>query len=202
MYRRWGETEERPLDATYLAGLERTERSAPSVVGMVAYGDIAWVACRVLMLSSRYTHPEALYCAGQTIEKYLKALLLARGQPITETRGRREFPTHDLPLLASRLGGEFADPEFLQLCRTLQPFEIAGRYPDHDLDRWEHDLALLTFLDGFVARCRALIDPGLPALPEIVPAMFAERPGNPAMRGAQEAVADNNGLLPAPSRPR
>jgi HEPN domain-containing protein len=143
------------------------------------------------------THPEALYCAAQTIEKYLKAILVARtGNPHRDQR-------HDLVKLAHAVAAqapEFAAQEFIGLCKQLQPFAIAGRYPDSNYAEWSFSLELLTFLDGFVAHCRHLIDLP-PDLPDALNWMLRDElrlfASNEVMRAARVAVTDNNHLFPS-----
>lgn len=138
----------RPLVAdTLLQTVQSGRRPPVSVDGLIQYGDIAYLSCRILMLAAMAVHPEALYCASQALEKYMKAVLVHRSQ---SSKGYQ----HGLVRLAHALAGEFADPEFLLVCERLAPFEEAGRYPDNTVPEWEHNLNLLTFLDGFVVHAR------------------------------------------------
>ncbi len=54
------------------ADLVETQPSPPSDVDQlpdfVAYADMSYLACRILMISSTKVHPPALYMASQTIE--------------------------------------------------------------------------------------------------------------------------------------
>ena len=156
--------------------------------GMIEYADISYLSCRILMLSSIAVHPAALYMAGQTIEKYLKAVLLKRKPelPLSELR------THKLTKLAGQVGGPFADREFVQLCEHIEKFDIAGRYFDHALEGWGYSLNLLAFLDAFVVRCREIT--GMPLdTPNRVTNLLDQKTGqNQVMAAALQAVSDNN----------
>jgi HEPN domain-containing protein len=155
--------------------------------GLMLYADMSYLACRILFLASTTLHAEALYCASQVMEKYMKAILLTRGAP------HRNI--HALVPLAERLGGEFTDPEFLTLCARLQNFAVAGRYPDHRLAAWSYPLALLTFLDSFVVRCRRLANRPAASFNVIRAPLAQETQGNPVMEAAIRAVRDNNRYL-------
>jgi HEPN domain-containing protein len=174
----------------------KERRRQPSVADLVFYADVAYAPARVLTQASEAVHAEALYCVGQTIEKYLKAVWLAKS-------GSQATTGHDLSLLALTLAETyadltaFADPEFVMLCEHLQPFEEAGRYPDHKLDGWGFDPELLTFLDGFVAHCKRLLtDLGVPNSDTAI-AQTLRQPGasNPVMAAATRAVAEHNRYL-------
>jgi HEPN domain-containing protein len=176
---------------------QHTERKhEPKVPDLVAYADVSYLAARILLLSSEAVHHEALYCVGKTIEKYLKAVWLAKAGSPAKTG-------HDLSLLALQLAEtyselpEFGDPELIKLCEHLQPFEEAGRYPDHRLDAWEFTPELLTFLDGFVGHCRTLIIQLQGPLPfDYVEALLGQPVGtNPVMTAAVTAVRDNHRTL-------
>jgi HEPN domain-containing protein len=176
---------------------QHTERKhEPTVPDLVAYADVSYLAARILLLSSEAVHHEALYCVGQTTEKYLKAVwLVMAGSPAPAG--------HDLSLLALQLAEtyselpEFGDSELIKLCEHLQPFEEAGRYPDHRLDAWEFNPELLTFLDGFVGHCRTLIIRLRGPLPfDYVEALLGQPVGtNPVMAAAVTAVRDNHRYL-------
>jgi HEPN domain-containing protein len=176
----------------------------------IVYADMSYLACRILMISSITVHPAALYMASQTIEKYMKALLLSVGQT--------EVPrTHNLTTLASRvcsaiansgadqaIGDLFSEGEFLKLCEQLKKFDIAGRYPPQGLAGWRYSLNLLTFLDEFVARCRALIGIAHNTPNTIANLLTQETADNLVMAAAVAAVRDNNhhvDVLLSPPRP-
>jgi len=144
----------RPLTAD--AVLEPTEgdKIEQTPEGLIEYADQAYVALRLLMIASEATHPGALYHAGQVVEKYLKAVLLSRRWTVKDVSKAAKPRGHNLVGLAEAAGEEFADGEFIELCRRLMLFETAGRYPDHDLMAWEYSLELLTVIDDFVVHCR------------------------------------------------
>jgi hypothetical protein len=189
-------------EVTALRARQRTEQRRPPTVGeYVAYADVAYVSARLLTLASEAVHPEALYCVGQTIEKYLKAIWLKKAEQAAPAGTQPAAPiTHDLSWLALTLAqtyvdlAAFADPEFIKLCEHLHPFEEAGRYPDHKLDGWGFDPELLTFLDGFVARCKGLLgDLGEPNRMTAIARVLTQPAGhNPVMAAATRAVAENN----------
>jgi HEPN domain-containing protein len=179
----------KPLVANDIFQSQVAPRKHPATVeGLVDYADSAYLSCRILMISSTLVHNEALYCAAQTFEKYMKAILLQRNQNIRPYK-------HDLVKLANALGDEFSDPEFLQVCERLSPFEEAGRYPDHLVDRWSYPIEFLAFLDSFVAHCRDLLR--LPAgTRTAIASLLAQDPqGNPVMRAAITAIRDKNHFL-------
>lgn len=169
----------------------------------IHYAEMSYLACRILMIASTTVHPTALYMASQTMEKYMKALLLRTGQ--------KEVPrTHNLTNLARRVHGAltnrsvdrsiadlFADQEFLKLCEHLKKFDIAGRYPPEGLAGWRYSLNLLSFLDEFVVRCRGLI--GIARnTPNTVGALLTQdTANNTVMAAAVTAVRDNNHHLDA-----
>jgi len=152
--------------------------------GMIQYADMSYLSCRILMISSRAVHPVALYMAGQTIEKYLKAVLLTRQQRVPRV--------HKLTKLAELAGAPFASQEFVKMCQHLERFDIAGRYDDHPLGGWQYSLNLLAFLDAFVTRCRRIVQ-----MPSNTPNMVAnlqrqDSGENPVMAAAVRALQDNN----------
>ena len=159
-------------------------RPTPTLQGMMQYADMSYLSCRILMLSSTAVHPVALYMAGQTIEKYLKAVLLTRQPHVPRT--------HKLTKLAAQAGAPFANQEFLQMCQHLEIFDIAGRYDDHALAGWKYSLNLLAFLDAFVARCREILQ--VPShTPNLVEELQTQHSGdNPVMAAAVVALRDNN----------
>jgi excisionase family DNA binding protein len=144
-----------------------------TVAGMVLYAEQAYLACRILMLANRALHLEALYCAGQAVEKYMKAIRARDAMDAAVAAGTRtdldpldksiydpEKDGHRLCVIAEKLAptyGEFAQTEFLKVCERLDSFEVAGRYPDHKVKTHWHALNLLTFLDEFVVHCRELL---------------------------------------------
>ncbi len=162
----------------------------PSVAGMLWHAEVSYMACRILFLASEEVHPAALYMAAQTIEKYLKAVLVSRGE---QTRGHG----HDLVALVEAAGGDFIDTNFRGVCESLNDFEVAGRYADgHDLAAWHYGLDLLSLLDVFAVRCRALIAP-LPQgyVNHIAKLLAQDSTENEVMRAAELAVKDNNHML-------
>jgi HEPN domain len=181
---------------------ENAPQETVTTDGYIQYGDIAYLSCRILMLASMAVHPEALYCASQTIEKYMKAILISRAESV---RGRG----HDLVRLSRALQGEFLDSQFVLICERLAPFEEAGRYPDNTVPAWEYDLSLLTFLDGFVVHARAAagMSPGCINLVKYL--LTQDASGNPVLAAAVQAVREQNrhiaelltpGYLPSDSR--
>jgi HEPN domain-containing protein len=163
-------------------------RNTSTVESFVNYADTAYLSCRVLMLASMFTHAEALYCAAQTLEKYMKALLLQRD-------GAVPVFAHNLAKYAKVLGDEFVASEFLEVCERLSPMAEAGRYPDHKLQGWGHPIELLAFLDSFVSHCRDLLS--LPTgTRNIINELLNQEPnGNPVMAAAITAVRDKNHFL-------
>jgi HEPN domain-containing protein len=170
----------------------------PSVEGFMEYADQAYIGCRVLMLASEAVHPAALFLAGQVLEKYMKAILLSRGRTFKQVMAAARAPKelriangHYLEGLANGIGDEFADKEFIEVCRRLQPFETAGRYPDHSLDGWMYTLQLLTFLDEFVLHGRELI--GRHPMHNYVREVAEQDTyPNPVMAAAVAALRDQN----------
>ena len=128
--------------------------------------------------------------AAQTIEKYLKAILLDRGRNIGGHR-------HDIVALCKAVGDPFTDVEFLAVCDSLSPFEIAGRYDDgHELENWEYSANLLSLLDVFAVRCRALIGTQPERYRNNAAALLMQSSkGNAVMPAAEIALKDNNEML-------
>ncbi|MBK7782031.1 MAG: HEPN domain-containing protein [Ardenticatenia bacterium] len=185
----------RPLDPDVLLHVFPRPKPNPSAADWAFFADVSYLSCRILMLSSQATHFEALYCAGQTIEKYMKAIWRHRAGATARTN-------HALVVLAELLAltypdlDEFADSSFLETCRRLEPFDVGGRYPDTTLGGRAHSLELLTFLDGFVAHCRDLL--GLdPAAPINLVASVLGQGGHSIMLAASEAVREENHYLDA-----
>jgi len=179
-----------PVDSPIRLRHKNVLITAPSDPGaltsldMIVHADISYLSCRILMLSSRVVHPAALYMAGQTIEKYLKAILLASG---------RDAPRHHrLVKLANCVGAPFDDEEFLELCRHLEPFNVAGRYPDHPLYAWRYSLNLLAFLDAFVVKCRQIAQMPPDASNVIAQLGRQDCGDNPVMAAAVIALQDQN----------
>ena len=184
----WDSDDGLPLRGNTLLPTPHPERAPTVAAALMLYGDQAYLACRILALSGPALHPEALLSAARAIEHYLKAVLLA-------TRGERPTRTHDLARLARRLGGEFADPEFLALCRRLSRVAAVGRHPDRVLTAWGAPLELLTFLDGFVAHCRRRAGRSPMAFNVIGELLRQETHGDPLLAAAIEAVRRNNRYL-------
>ncbi len=163
----------------------------------IYYAEMSYLACRILMISSVTVHPAALYMASQTIEKYMKALLLRLRKKVPRIHQltkltkevRKAFADSNVdPALAKA----FADEEFLMLCEHLEKFEAAGRYPPEGLAGWQYSLNVLAFLDEFIIRCRNLIGIGNNT-PNIVRNLLTQEPaGNVVMAAAIAAAQDNN----------
>ncbi|MGI8551275.1 MAG: HEPN domain-containing protein [Dehalococcoidia bacterium] len=189
-YRNWTEGQEHQLVADEILHLEEAELTHIADIGnLVFYADKAYAACRILMLSSRELHFEALYCAQQTMEKYMKALLLSAGRKVGKHHCLEQFAgevKEDHP--------EFGDGEYVELCRRIEHFEVAGRYPDHNLDRWEYELELLTFLDEFVFHCRELLRIRSMS-PNTLADLLAGAPENKVMAAAKVALRERNARL-------
>jgi len=166
----------------------------PKLQGMIRYADMSYLSCRILMLSSTVVHPVALYMAGQTIEKYLKAVLLAQQKPIRTH--------HNLTQLAGQAGAPFASQEFVKVCQHLKAFNIAGRYDDHALGPSRHSLNLLAFLDAFVVCCRQIVQ--MPSdTPNLVEELQTQDSGdNRVMAAAVIALRDHNRHLHQLLHPR
>lgn len=160
------------------------------MAGMLWHAEVSYMACRILFLASEEVHPTALYMAAQTIEKYLKAILIARGEP-QQARG------HDLVGLCDAIGGEFIDAEFRATCESLTDFEVAGRYADgHDLEAWRYGLDLLSLLDVFAVRCRSLMEPAPEGYVNRVARLLQQdSTNNEVMRAAETGVKDHNHVL-------
>ena len=185
-----------PLRCEDLLGIEKSSVNEATAQGMVYYADMSYLCCRILMISSRAVHPAALYMAGQTIEKYLKAIIIDRRRRPPDQDGvlrRWGRDSHDLTKLARRAGTPFnLDQEFLKLCELLTQFNIAGRYPDNELANWTFGLNLVAFLDAFVARCREELH--MPShTPNLIAALLMQNcGGNPVMEAAIRALRDQN----------
>lgn len=163
----------------------------------VQYADMSYLACRILMISSITVHPAALYMASQTIEMYMKVLLLKLREEIPRTHRLTRIATQVYDALAKSsvdpsITSLFANEEFLKLCTHLQKFAVGGRYPPKDMAGWRYTLNLLAFLDEFVVQCRALI--GISRnTPNIVASLLGqETSSNSVMEAAVTAVRDNN----------
>jgi HEPN domain-containing protein len=163
----------------------------------IRYAEMSYLACRILMISSMAVHPPALYMAGQTVEKYLKALLLKLHQDPPKTHNLRKLAGRvhasllEFPVV-QQAAGRFDDIEFLRLCDHLGHFDNAGRYPPEKIGRWRYSLNLLAFLDEFVVRCRELIGVSRNT-PNVVAELLEQEPNdNLVMAAAITAVRDNN----------
>jgi hypothetical protein len=171
----------------------------------IQYADMSYLACRILMISSTTVHPAALYMAGQTIEKYMKAVLLRLGQKVPHTHNLTRLAGKVCHALADAGNGEgasmFADAEFLNLCEHLARFDIAGRYQPEGIAGWRYSLNLLSFLDEFVVRCRGMI--GIASnTSNIVGALLQQNTkDNTVMAAAVTAVRDNNRHIDALMNP-
>lgn len=185
----WDKSDGLPLKADQV--LEITSQGSstqPDVEHWVIYADQAYLACRILMLSSRHIHYEALYCAQQTLEKYMKAILCKE-----QRLGRVGHDLNELAHLVGQAHQEFNDQEFLKVCQKLTQFEEAGRYPDSDVDIHEHDLSLLTFLDFFVTHCRDILSFNQGLWNTI--AEYWNEPQNRTMQAVRQTLEDNNRYL-------
>ncbi|HXF50811.1 MAG TPA: HEPN domain-containing protein [Dehalococcoidia bacterium] len=190
-YHEWDTGKRETLNASRLLQITRRSKPhEPSVEGYKLHADQSYIATRILFLASTATHHCALYMAAQTIEKYLKSLLMARGQDVSRFG-------HKLVELAREAGAPFDDEEFVRLCGDLGPFEIAGRYADgHDYVGWQYRIDLLSVLDRFVLMCRqVLIQESPDVLRSRDPIMeVATQDGvtNPLMAAAQQALVHHN----------
>ena len=199
-------TRSRRVEAGRLVWAAAQSTTNPTVEGLVAYADSAYLSCRILMIASTAVHFEALYCAAQTIEKYMKAILLhdlgvtdymVLGVPDASNHVVKVRGTHDLLLLAKAVASqesheEFGDPEFQALCTVVTPLEVAGRYPDNKISEIQYDLSFLTFLDGYVVHCRELLSVGPNAVNLVKRLLLPTAHENPVMQAARLAVRDNN----------
>lgn len=166
-------------------------RHTPRVDDWLMYMEMAYMSCRLLLISSTVLHLEAFYCAAQTLERGMKAVITHRGLDVL--KGQKG---HDLPALAESLGDDFNEAEFIELCRRLQSFQEAGRYPDNDVSHFAYPLSILTFLDGFVVRCRALCGNLAGSSSWTSIAVTEGRSGNEVQQAAVVAICDNNRFLP------
>jgi len=181
----------RPLQADHIVTVHLLEqRSEPIVDDWLRFMEIAYMSCRVLMIGSSFLHPEGFYCAAQTIERGMKAIMMHRG--LNRPKGKHG---HDLKELATILGGEFSDPQFIELCRRLTVFQEAGRYPDSDLSHFVYPLTILTFLDGFVVRCRELCGKPRGSRSSTADAIAIGRQGHEVQQAAAVAICDKNRFL-------
>lgn len=197
VYHDWISGELRKLVAEDLLRVRKASAKGEATVeGFWRHADVSYIACRILFLTSEATHRAALYMAAQTVEKYLKAILLASkrlsGQ---ETRRKR----HKLKELAEKAGRPF-EGEFRNFCEILEPFEVAGRYDDgHDYTGWEYSINVLSLLDWFVAVSRnVLTNLGLSRPAEQGPVwqiLLQDSAGNPFMSAGSEAVRHRNRAL-------
>ena len=114
-----------PLDPNALLHVFPRPVPDPSPADWAFFADVSYLSCRILMISSQATHFEALYCAGQTIEKYMKAVWRHRSGTVPRTN-------HALVALAELLAqnypdlDEFVDSQFLEICRRLELFAVGG----------------------------------------------------------------------------
>jgi len=179
----------KPLRLADILRLQRGTPAKPSVAGMIKHAEISYLSCRILFLSSQSVHAASLYMAAQTIEKYLKAILLDRRK--SDRRG------HNLVTLANAVGEPFTDHQFLALCESLSPFEVAGRYDDgHDLETWLYSLDLLSLLDVFAWRCRGMIKTTPTGYTNKVAELLLQpSKKNACMQAAEVAIKDNNEML-------
>lgn len=198
----WKAGRTKELRASDILRPARGEEPAPSVAGMLNHAENSYLACRVLFLGSQVLHPPALYMAAQTIEKFLKAILLFRGE--------EPGLTHNIAALARSAGDPFDDREFVAVCEDLGPFEVAGRYDDgHDYVAWRYSLDLLSLLDVFVVQARWQINTVPDGYENRAARLLSEQSGNNVViQAAQEALRDGNAMLdaivrgPADRRPR
>ncbi len=150
-YVHWITGDPRLLKAKDLFEIKKGEPRPPSALGYWRHADISYLACRLLFLAGEALHHAALYMAAQTVEKYLKAILLALGKSV----GDASLRTHNLRRLAQEAGPPFNERPFADFCGILSPFEIAGRYDDgHDYAGWRYSINVLAVLDRFVAVSR------------------------------------------------
>jgi HEPN domain-containing protein len=210
VYHDWNSGQPRKLVAEELVRVEMASAEGkPTAEGFWKHADISYLACRLLFLAGEATHHAALYMAAQTVEKYLKAILLAQATWKTHTepdkkvdykRIRAALGKHDLRRLAELVRGVFEEPEFIAFCEILDPFEIAGRYDDgHLYAGWAYSINVLSVLDRFVALCRKeLASLGLSRPAEQDPVwqiLVQDTTGNPFMSAGSEAVWHRNRLL-------
>lgn len=110
---------------------DKTARPDSYDVGvLLGMADLDYVVFRGLALTD--LQRGSLFHLQQAVEKFLKAILLARGA-LSDEEGR----THDLVKLvaaAARLYPVLADRSLEIFCRVLSPFQQFGHYPEAILD--------------------------------------------------------------------
>lgn len=84
----------------------------------IAQGDLE--SAEVLAASARGRPENVLYLAHQVVEKCLKALLCAGGQPVTHT--------HDIEALITALPARFGQPPHADLLPGLTEYSLVRRY--------------------------------------------------------------------------
>jgi hypothetical protein len=95
----------------------------------LAFADSDYVLFRALALAD--LPRQALHHLQQSVEKYLKSIILGSGGPL----GRR---THDLVNLQQRAAEScptLADASFAKFCRLLGPYQEWGHYPEPLFDQ-------------------------------------------------------------------
>lgn len=194
-YYRWPESEPVRLVANDILQTTPGSKAGEPLHHLIRYADMSYLSCRILMISSEEVHPPALYMAGQTVEKYLKALLQKFAgtyrwrHPLTELAEEVHGVLTDK---GSKDAGLFNDPEFVALCEQLQEFDIAGRYQPERIASWHYYLNILGFLDAFVVKCREIIGVNLDSTNVVRDLLLQDTTTNEVMAAAVRAVRDRN----------
>lgn len=122
-------------------------------LGRFIYGaEEDYVLARVLLYMSIYD--AGMYHYQQCMEKFLKAFLI---QNNVQFRNTHNLET--LRALCEQRDNFFSDPDLVDACDKVKPFEVVGRYPSELLRSYGWvmpDLAF--FLDEFVYEMRGKIN--------------------------------------------
>lgn len=130
-----------------------------NIGGFVIFAEQDYIAFRICSFLGFFTYP--LFLMQQSIEKYLKALMILKGIVIPT----KAYSGHSLTSLIDEIekSGLVKDAlllsnEFRDWCVNLEPFNTAGRYPEEKLSAWvSGNNDNIKLMDDFIFRMRKLV---------------------------------------------
>lgn len=138
---------------------ERLKGNKENNIGsFMRFAEQDYIAFRVLTFLGFLTFP--LFLMQQSIEKYLKALMILNGIPIPTIKGG-----HNLTDLLKKIEKSnkincpyLINEYFYEYCKNIEPFATAGRYPEEKISAWVfNNYELIYFLDEFIFNMRKLV---------------------------------------------
>lgn len=130
-----------------------------NIGSFVLFAEQDYISFRICSFLGFFNYP--LFLMQQSIEKYLKALMILNNIPLST----KAYEGHSLSFLVNEIkrSGLIKDTllmsnDFLTWCTNLEPFNTVGRYPEEKLTAWGSSGSdNIKLMDDFIFRMRKLV---------------------------------------------